>query len=193
MRSSFRRPVVSLSDGAYRLARPDKSIGKINGFHGSFSILVRAYTYMRSLGRGGLRDVAENAIINANYVQAGLRDRFDLAADRYCMHETVLSARRQKARGAGALDIAKRLLDYGIHAPTMYFPLIVDEALMIEPTETESKETLDRSGRGDAPNRRRDRRPTCRCYTTLRTTCRIRRLDEATAARRPYLRWRPEE
>ncbi len=185
-------PVVSLSDGVYRLVRPDKSIGKINGFHGSFSILVRAYTYMRSIGRDGLRDVAENAIINANYVQAGLRDRFDLAADRYCMHETVLSARRQKTRGAGALDIAKRLLDYGIHAPTMYFPLIVDEALMIEPTETEPKETLDRlvevmrrideeidedpSLLHDAP------------YDLPNT-----RLDEATAARRPYLRWRPEE
>ena len=185
-------PVVSMSDGAYRLTRPDKSIGKINGFHGSFSILVRAYAYMRSLGKDGLREVAENAIINANYVQAGLRDRFDLAADRYCMHETVLSARRQKARGVAALDIAKRLLDYGIHAPTMYFPLIVDEALMIEPTETESKETLDRlvevmrrideeidtdpSLLHDAPH-------------DLPNT----RLDEATAARRPYLRWRPEE
>ena len=153
---------------------------------------MRAYTYMRSLGRDGLREVAENAIINANYVQAGLRDRYDLAADRYCMHETVLSARRQKARGVSALDIAKRLLDYGIHAPTMYFPLIVDEALMVEPTETESKETLDRlievmrriddeidtdpSLLHDAPH-------------DLPNT----RLDEATAARRPYLRWRPEE
>ena len=185
-------PVTTMSDGVYHLTRPEKSIGKIGGYHGSFSILVRAYTYMRSLGRDGLRDVAENAIINANYVQAALRDRYDLAADRYCMHETVLSARRQKARGVAALDIAKRLLDYGIHAPTMYFPLIVDEALMIEPTETESKETLDRlievmrriddeidsdpSLLHDAPH-------------DLPNT----RLDEATAARRPYLRWRPEE
>ena len=185
-------PVTTMSDGVYRLTRPEKSIGKIGGYHGSFSILVRAYTYMRSLGRDGLREVAENAIINANYVQAKLCDRYDLAADRYCMHETVLSARRQKARGVSALDIAKRLLDYGIHAPTMYFPLIVDEALMIEPTETESKETLDRlidvmrriddeidndpSLLHDAPH-------------DLPNT----RLDEATAARRPYLRWRPEE
>ena len=186
-------PVVNLSDGAYRLARPDKSIGKINGFHGSFSILVRAYTYMRSLGRGGLRDVAENAIINANYVQAGLRDRFDLAADRYCMHETVLSARRQKARGAGALDIAKRLLDYGIHAPTMYFPLIVDEALMIEPDRDGVEGDARPSGRGDAPNPTKRSTKTCRCYTTLRTTCRIHGWTRPPRLAGPTCSWRPEE
>ena len=119
-------PVVTKTDRSdYRLSRPDNSIGKINGFHGSFSILVRAYTYMQSLGGDGLRAVSENAVINANYVQAKLKDRFDLAVDRICMHETVLSGKRQADRGVPALSIAKRLLDYGIHAPTMYFPLIV--------------------------------------------------------------------
>ncbi|MEX0762764.1 MAG: aminomethyl-transferring glycine dehydrogenase subunit GcvPB [Dehalococcoidia bacterium] len=184
---------VAVRDGEhYRLTEPDSSIGKINGFHGSFSILVRAYTYIRSLGRDGLRAVSENAIVNANYIQAKLRDRYALAADRYCMHETVLSARLQKNRGAKALDIAKRLLDYGVHAPTMYFPLIVEEALMVEPTETESKETLDLFVQimqqiddeidsdpdllHDAPH-------------DLPNT----RLDEAAAARRPYLRWQSEE
>ncbi|MCI0871268.1 MAG: aminomethyl-transferring glycine dehydrogenase subunit GcvPB, partial [Chloroflexi bacterium] len=130
-------------DSTYRLAAPADSIGPLNGFHGSFSIAARAYAYIKALGIEGLRSVSENAIIGANYIQAGLKDRYDLAADRYCMHETVLSASRQKKRGVSGLDIAKRLLDFGIHAPTMYFPLIVEEALMIEPTESESKETLD--------------------------------------------------
>ena len=185
-------PVAALGDdGLYRFERPENAIGKINGFHGSFSILVRAWTYMRSMGRNGLREAARNAIINANYVQAKLRDRFDLAADRHCMHETVLSARRQKARGASALDIAKRLLDYGVHAPTMYFPLIVDEALMVEPTETESKETLDRFIRIMRQiDEEIDQDPALlhEAPHDLPNT----RLDETTAARRPYLRWQQE-
>ena len=180
--------VVANDDGDYRLGRPDDSIGKINGFHGSFSILVRAYTYMQSLGGDGLRAVSENAIINANYVQALLRDRFDLAVDRICMHETVLSGKRQADRGVPALSIAKRLLDYGIHAPTMYFPLIVPEALMVEPTETESKETLDRFVAVMAAiDDEIDSDPDSVNHAphTLPNT----RLDEATAARRPVLRW----
>ena len=180
--------VVKNDDGSLQLGRPGNSIGKINGFHGSFSILVRAYTYMQSLGGNGLRAVSENAVINANYVQAQLRDRFDLAVDRICMHETVLSGKRQADRGVPALSIAKRLLDYGIHAPTMYFPLIVPEALMVEPTETESKETLDRfvavmqaidDEIGSDPD------SVNHAPHTLPNT----RLDEATAARRPVLRW----
>ena len=131
--------VVKNDDGSLQLGRPGNSIGKINGFHGSFSILVRAYTYMQSLGGNGLQAVSENAVINANYVQARLRDRFDLAVDRICMHETVLSGKRQADRGVPALSIAKRLLDYGIHAPTMYFPLIVPEALMVDPPKLSRK------------------------------------------------------
>lgn len=180
--------VIKNDDGSLRLGRPDNSIGKINGFHGSFSILVRAYTYMHSLGGDGLRAVSENAIINANYLQALLRDRFDLAVNRICMHETVLSGKRQADRGVPALSIAKRLLDYGIHAPTMYFPLIVPEALMVEPTETESKETLDRFiAVMQAIDDEIDRDPDSVNHAphTLPNT----RLDEATAARRPVLRW----
>ena len=180
--------VMKTSENEMRLSRPENSIGKINGFHGSFSILVRAYTYMQSLGGDGLRSVSENAIINANYIQARLQDRFDLAVDRICMHETVLSGKRQADRGVPALNIAKRLLDYGIHAPTMYFPLIVPEALMVEPTETESKETLDRfvavmkeiDDEIDS-----DPDSVLHAPHTLPNT----RLDEATAARRPVLRW----
>lgn len=180
--------VIKNDDGSLQLGRPGNSIGKINGFHGSFSILVRAYTYMQSLGGDGLRAVSENAVINANYVQAQLRDRFDLAVDRICMHETVLSGKRQADRGVPALSIAKRLLDYGIHAPTMYFPLIVPEALMVEPTETESKETLDRFvAVMQAIDDEIDSDPDSVNHAphTLPNT----RLDEATAARRPVLRW----
>ena len=180
--------VIKNDDGSLQLGRPGNSIGKINGFHGSFSILVRAYTYMQSLGGDGLRAVSENAVINANYVQARLCDRFDLAVDRVCMHETVLSGKRQADRGVPALSIAKRLLDYGIHAPTMYFPLIVPEALMVEPTETESKETLDRFVEVmQAIDDEIDSDPDSVNHAphTLPNT----RLDEATAARRPVLRW----
>ena len=113
-------------------------------FYGNFSVLVRAYTYIRMLGPDGLRRVSENAIINANYLLSLLLERYDLPYPKTVLHEFCLSGDRQKkANGVKTLDIAKRLLDYGFHAPTIYFPLIVSEALMIEPTETESKETLD--------------------------------------------------
>ncbi len=181
-------PVAVNKGDTYKLTEPESSIGKINGFHGSFGILVRAYTYIRAMGRDGLKAVAENAIINANYVQAALKDTYNLAADRYCMHETVLSATKQKKRGVKGLDIAKRLLDYGIHAPTMYFPLIVEEALMVEPTETESKETLDRF----IEVMRKIDDEVSEDPEMVRTaphTLPVTRLDEAAAARRPYLRW----
>ncbi len=185
------KPVAEKTGNGYVLATPANSIGAINGFHGSFSIAARTLAYIRALGLEGLRSVSENAIIGANYIQAGLRDWYDLAADRYCMHETVLSASRQKIRGVSGLDIAKRLLDYGIHAPTMYFPLIVDEALMVEPTESESKETLDHfiavmrqidDEIDTAPELIHE------APHDLAAT----RLDEATAARRPVLRWSAE-
>ncbi|NTW52484.1 MAG: aminomethyl-transferring glycine dehydrogenase subunit GcvPB [Chlorobiaceae bacterium] len=129
----------------YRLNadKPD-SIGRMMNFYGNFSVLVRAYTYIRMLGAEGLRRVSENAIINANYLLSRLLDNFSLPYPKPVMHEFCLSGDRQKKEnGVRTLDIAKRLLDYGFHAPTIYFPLIVSEALMIEPTETEAKETLD--------------------------------------------------
>jgi len=121
---------------------PD-SIGKVHSFYGNFGVMVRAFAYIRSLGGEGLREVAKNAIINANYLKEPLKEFYDLPYDATCMHEFVLSGSRQKILGVRTLDIAKRLLDYGFHAPTIYFPLIVPEALMIEPTESESKEILD--------------------------------------------------
>ena len=131
---------------------------------------------------------SENAIIGANYIQAGLRDRYDLAADRYCMHETVFSASRQKKRGVSGLDIAKRLLDFGIHAPTMYFPLIVHEALMIEPSESETRETIDSFVEAlKAIDQEITNDPDL--VKNAPHTTPVARLDEARAARQPNLRW----
>jgi glycine dehydrogenase subunit 2 len=143
------------------------------------------------MGGDGLSLAGENAIINANYIQAGLKDRYALAADRPCMHEVVFSAKRQHARGAAALDIAKRLLDYGIHAPTMYFPLIVEQALMVEPTESESKETLDNFIQVMRQiDDEVDRDPAL--LHDAPHDLPVTRMDEATAARKPYLRWSRE-
>jgi glycine dehydrogenase subunit 2 len=136
--------VVRRDDGGFRLDfdRP-KSIGKVRGFTGPFGVFVRSYAYIRMFGPR-LREMSEAAVLNANYVLARLKDVYELPFDRLCMHEFVLSARRLKREhGVSALDVAKRLMDYGFHPPTIYFPLIVPEALMIEPTETETKETLD--------------------------------------------------
>jgi glycine dehydrogenase subunit 2 len=120
-----------------------KSIGKVRGYYGPFGVFVRSYAYIRSYGPA-LREMSEVAVLNANYLLARLKDTYDLPFDRLCMHEFVLSARTlKKEHGITALDVAKRLMDYGFHPPTIYFPLIVPEALMIEPTETEAKETLD--------------------------------------------------
>ncbi len=137
-------PVVVRDGDGFRLDhdRP-KSIGRVRGFGGPFGVFVRAYAFIRSWGPG-LRDMSEIAVLNANYMLALLKDDYELPYDRHCMHEFVLSARGLKREyGATALDVAKRLMDYGFHPPTVYFPLVVPEALMIEPTETEAKETLD--------------------------------------------------
>jgi glycine dehydrogenase subunit 2 len=123
---------------------PPKSIGRVKAFHGHFGVIVRAYTYMMMLGEDGLRAAAEHAVLNANYLQARLRDTYTIPhGERICMHEFVAEGHWKDAPDIHALDISKRLMDFGIHPPTNYFPLIVPEALMIEPTETESKETLD--------------------------------------------------
>jgi glycine dehydrogenase subunit 2 len=137
-------PAVVKDGDAFRLAhdRP-KSIGKVRGYTGPFGVFVRSYAYIRSYGPG-LREMSETAVLNANYLLARLKDAYDLPFERLCMHEFVLSARSLKREyGISALDVAKRLMDYGFHPPTIYFPLVVPEALMIEPTETEAKETLD--------------------------------------------------
>ncbi len=182
-------PHVRERDGSYSLATPERSIGRLGSFHGNFGVLVRAYTYILSLGADGLRAISEAAVLNANYVQARLRGAYRLPYDRRCMHECVFSGSRQKAKGVRTLDIAKRLIDHGFHPPTIYFPLIVDEALMIEPTESESKETLDAFCDAMlAIAREAEQSPEPAREAPHHTP--VRRLDEATAARKPVLRWR---
>ena len=174
--------------GGYRLITPESSIGKLAGFHGNFGVLARAYAYIRTLGAAGVRSISGNAVLNANYMMNELREVYRLPYDRACMHEAVFSADWQKARGAGGLEIAKRLLDYGFHAPTMYFPLIVPECLMIEPTESETRETIDEFV---AALKRIDAEITedAELVRQAPHTTPVARLDEAQAARRPNLRW----
>ena len=184
-------PVVCRQDTeagqVFSLSTPPKSIGKVCGFHGNFGVLVRAYTYIRTMGSTGLPEVSGNAVLNANYLMERLKGTYHLPYDRRCMHEVVFSAREQKAAGVRGLEIAKRLLDYGFHAPTMYFPLIVDEALMIEPTETESKETLDAFVDAlEAIDREVSETP--ELVANAPHTTPVSRLDETRAARQPNLR-----
>lgn len=127
----------------YGFVTPAKSIGRVKSFFGQFGMMVRAYTYIRMHGAEGLRDVSESAVLNANYLLAQLRGYYTLPYDRVCMHEFVVEGLWEDAPGIHALDVSKRMMDYGLHPPTNYFPLIVHEALMIEPTETESRQTLD--------------------------------------------------
>ena len=153
-------------------------------------MLVRAYAYVTLLGGPGISRVSEDAVVNANYILNRLKDDYDLPYDRTCMHEVVLSARSLKrAHGVTALDVAKRLIDYGIHPPTMYFPLIVEEALMVEPTETETKETLDHFIAVMKAIAREAAEDPGLLHDAPHDTPNTR-LDEARAARRPDLRWR---
>jgi len=130
-------------DGYYLDYNRPKSVGKVISFYGNIEVIIKAYCYLRSLGKEGLKKVSQNAVLNANYLMKKLKRYFYLPYDRLCMHEFVLSGEKKRINGVRTLDIAKRLLDLGFHPPTIYFPLIVKGALMIEPTETESKETLD--------------------------------------------------
>ncbi len=182
-------PTVEIEGGRYFLDydRP-LSIGRLQAFGGNFGVLLRAWAYIRTMGAEGLREVSENAIINANYLLARLKGRYAPAHDRFCMHECVFSARRQKERGIHASDIAKRLLDYGFHAPTVYFPLVVDEAIMMEPTETESRETLDAFI--DAMIKIDDEAAAApELLKNAPHTTYLSRLDETGAARHPVIRY----
>ena len=184
-------PVVIQHGDAFELSTPEKSIGKLSGFHGNFGVLVRAYTYIRTLGGAGIKSISGNAVLNANYMMNALRGVYHLPYDRTCMHEAVFSADWQKERGSSGLEIAKRLLDYGFHAPTMYFPLIVHEALMIEPTESETKDTIDAFVQALIDIDREVTENPDLVNSAPHTTP-VARLDEALAARRPDLRWQPE-
>jgi glycine dehydrogenase subunit 2 len=187
-------PDIVKNDEGYRLEhdRPD-SIGRLSGFYGNVAVMVRAYAYLLTMGRDGLTRVSELAVLNANYLKERLKSIYTLPYDRICKHEFVLSARGLKEQlGVTALDVAKRLLDFGVHPPTVYFPLIVPEALMIEPTETESLEVLDRFvGVMERIAREAKDQPEMLRQAPTRTP--VRRIDEVLAARTPVVRWHPDE
>ena len=180
-------PLVEKNGDAYALcdALP-YSIGKVRSFYGNFGVLVRTYAYILTMGAAGLREASRNAVLNANYLMARMKDFMAIAYDRPCMHEFVATATPQKERGSSALDIAKRMIDYGVHPPTVYFPLIVKEAMMFEPTETENKQTLDAFvdimrdifAQADAHPERLHEAP---------FNAPVGRLDDVKAARKPVL------
>ena len=185
--------VIREGEGNFRLERVDErqgSIGRVRGYQGNVGVLVRAWAYLRAHGGRGLTEVSEDAVLAANYLRERIASAYEIPFDGPCKHEFVASARQLKREtGIRTLDVAKRLIDHGFHPPTIYFPLVVDECLLVEPTETESVETLDRFADAliaIAAEARSD-------PETLRTaphTAPVRRLDEATAARQPDLRWR---
>lgn len=185
-------PVLVKQDEQYVFDydRP-QSIGRIKPFYGNFGINVRAYTYIRTMGPDGLKQVTENAVLNANYLMRRLAPYYDLPYNTHCKHEFVLSGRKQKKLGVRTLDIAKRLLDFGFHPPTIYFPLNVEEAMMIEPTETESKETLDAFI--DAMIQiAKESEETPEIVQEAPHTTVVKRLDETQAARKPVLKYEKE-
>lgn len=185
------KPVIEKADNGYILDydRP-LSIGRVKSFYGNFGVVVRAYTYICMMGEDGLKKVSEAAVLNANYIMRKLKDYYYLPYDSTCMHEVVFSGQKQKDLGVSMLDIAKRLLDFGFHPPTIYFPLIVPEAMMIEPTETESRETLDEfidamiqiAGEVETNPEMVKGAP----YNTI-----LSRLDEVKAAKNRVLRYTP--
>ena len=182
-------PIVEKGEDGYHLVKPEHSIGRVKDFYGNFTVVVKALTYLLTLGKEGIPEAAENAVLNANYMMHRLREKYAMACGERCMHEFVMDLSKLKEEtGVSAMDIAKGLLDHGIHPPTMYFPLIVHEALMAEPTETESREAIDEA---------------CDVFLALwelahtdpqalhdaPKTTPVGRLDEVGAARNPVLRY----
>ena len=182
-------PVVKRTDGGFSLRQPARSVGRVKAFNGNFLVCIRALAYLMTLGAEGVREVSENAVLNANYLLAKLSEKFDAPYGGRCMHEFVLSLEQlKKSTGIGATDIAKGLIDLGMHPPTVHFPLIVREAMMVEPTESESRETLDAAAGAKL-----------KLYETALTDpaplraapagTPVGRPDEAAAARNPVLRF----
>jgi glycine dehydrogenase subunit 2 len=186
-------PRVVREDGRYRLKEDiEESIGRVHPWYGNFNVFVKAYAYIKALGGEGLREVSENAIINANYLMKKVAVHYDIKYAGRCMHEFVASGRNLRKYGVKTVDVAKRLLDYGLHAPTVYFPLIVEEALMIEPVETEKKETLDHFAEVMEKIAKEAQEDPDILHEAPVTTP-VRRLDEAAAARCPELKWSGSE
>ncbi|WP_417143539.1 aminomethyl-transferring glycine dehydrogenase subunit GcvPB [Raoultibacter massiliensis] len=185
-------PIVEKRDGAYALVNPERSIGRMKSFYGNFGVAIRALAYILALGKDGIPEAARTAVLNANYLMSKLEDRYAIPFAGPCMHEFVMDIGPLKEEtGASALDVAKRFLDFGMHPPTMYFPLIVHEALMVEPTETESRETLDAAAEAFLAiwDEAHDN---AEALHNAPLTTRIGRPDEVRAARNPVVRWMPD-
>ncbi|MHB9925918.1 aminomethyl-transferring glycine dehydrogenase subunit GcvPB [Clostridium botulinum] len=166
----------------------EDSLGKIRSLYGNFGVMVKAYTYILTMGKEGLKAASENAVLNANYIKESLRDYYNIGKDDICKHEVILSTLKENPHHIATLDIAKRLIDYGVHPPTVYFPLIIEEALMIEPTESESKETVDEFI--DAMKKiavEAKENPELLHEAPVKAP--VRRLDQVKAARKPILKW----
>ena len=182
-------PRVCLEEGAYHFYAPEHTMGKVRSFYGNFLVAVRALTYILILGREGIPEASAGAVLNANYLMHRLKGAYDMAYDTVCMHEFVMTLERLKHEtGVSAMDVAKRLLDFGMHPPTMYFPLIVHEALMVEPTETESRETLDEAAEVFL-SILEEARTNPESLHAAPHSCPIGRPDEVAAARTPVLRY----
>ena len=167
--------------------RPD-SLGKIRSLYGNFGVMVKAYTYILTMGKDGLKAASQNAVLNANYIKESLRDYYNIGKDDICKHEVILSTLKENPHHIATLDIAKRLIDYGVHPPTVYFPLIIEEALMIEPTESESKETVDEFI--DAMKKIAvEAKENPELLHEAPVNAPVRRLDQVKAARKPILKW----
>ena len=193
LRDFLPTPRIEKTANGYELVENmPASIGRVRSFFGNFGVLVRAYAYVLSLGGNGLEETSRMALLNANYIRSQLEKHYQLAYDEPCMHECIFTDRLQQKNGVSTLDIAKRLLDYGFHPPTIYFPLVVSGALMIEPTETEAPETLDEFIAAMIAIAR-EARETPDLVKNAPQSTPVRRLDEAKAARKPVLRWeRPD-
>jgi len=180
-------PRVVEKEGRYALSSDfPQSIGKLHAFYGNVGILIRAYSYLRTMGAANLKKASQLAVLNANYIKERLKATYHLPYDRPCMHECVFTDKHQAAGKVATLDIAKRLMDYGFHPPTIYFPLVVNGALMIEPTETESKEDLDRLIDALLSIAEEAKTNPDQLHQAP-TKCKRRRLDEVAAARKPIL------
>jgi glycine dehydrogenase subunit 2 len=184
--------LVKRDDGTFDLEQHRPStVGRVRSFQGNFGMMVRAYAYLREMGAAGLRQATDLAVLNANYLRARLGATWHVAYDRTCMHEVVLSDRHLKDTGVTTMDVAKRLIDYGFHAPTVYFPLVVKGSMLVEPTETESKQALD--GFIEAMDAiSREAHEDAALVKGAPHNTRLRRLDETRAARSPVLRWSAE-
>ncbi|MCR1974717.1 aminomethyl-transferring glycine dehydrogenase subunit GcvPB [Clostridium sporogenes] len=166
----------------------EDSLGKIRSLYGNFGVMVKAYTYILTMGKEGLKAASENAVLNANYIKESLRDYYNIGKDDICKHEVILSTLKENPHHIATLDIAKRLIDYGVHPPTVYFPLIIEEALMIEPTESESKETVDEFI--DAMKKIAvEAKENPELLHEAPVNAPVRRLDQVKAARKPILKW----